>query len=107
MSQQCACLSPLIGDGRAFGIVLIVRGDQLGTLNDGGDDSLKRCNLTGCPRLLGRDDRQEALDVAFHPDESASPSVHRNRRRRVPTASLKKALGAMCRVDTPGVLDYM
>ena len=81
LSQQGAGLRPLIGDGCAFGIVLVVRGDQLGTLNDGGDDGLERCNLTGCPLLLGLDDRQEALDVAcVHPDELASPPVHRNRR---------------------------
>ena len=63
LSQQGARLRPLIGDCRAFGIVLVIRGDQLGSLNDAGDDGLERCNLTACPLLLGLDDLQEAPDV--------------------------------------------
>ena len=70
LSQQRAGLRPLIGDGRAFGIVLVIRGDQLGTIDDGGDDGLERCNLTRCPLLFGLDDLQEALDVErAHSDE--------------------------------------
>ena len=70
LSQECAGLRPFIGDRRALGIVLVIGGDQLGTIDDGGDDGLERCNLTRGPILFGLDDLEEALDVErAHADE--------------------------------------
>ena len=94
LSQQCAGLGALIGDRRAFRIVLVIRGDQLGSLDDGGDDGFEGCNLTGSPLPLGLDDRQDALDVErVHPDERGlcldapqrtNPTGIRERQRRLP-----------------------
>ena len=67
LSQQRAGLGPLVRDRRAFGIVLVVRGGQLRSLDDGGNDGLEGRDLTVGAFLLGLHDRQEALDVGAPP----------------------------------------
>ena len=74
LSQQGTGLRPFIRDCGAFGIVLVIGGGQLGSVNDGGDDGLKGRNLTGWPFLLGLDDLQNSLDVEHtHPDNLDLP----------------------------------